>query len=308
MPKLALNINKEDNMLSQETHLGTFGGRPITQKEFSDIRDTVEMFGNLSRTELTHTICEHLDWRTASGTNKWDACLKMLKGMERRGMICLPAKKARAKSRPKKIAHSTQTDPGQFIRTGLNALDPVHLVPAESRKQIDLWNEYTDRYHYLGYRRPFGYTMRYFIRSGDLPLGCLLFSGAARAISARDTWIGWTADQRLKNRHLVVNNARFLIFPWVDVQHLASHVLGMASRQIARDWKRQWRFAPALLETFVDPAYYKGTAYKAANWQDLGYTAGKGVVRNGKSYTTRPRKIFVLPLAKNFRGRLCNHV
>jgi hypothetical protein len=129
----------------------------------------------------------------------------------------------------------------------------------------------------------------------------MLFSGAAKALTPRDSWIGWSADERLRNLGFVVNNNRFLIFPWVKIRYLASHVLSKVIRRLRQDWYARWDYRPVLLETFVDPQYFDGTCYRAANWIWLGMTSGKGLVRQGKNYKTSPKKIFVYPLVDNFR-------
>ncbi|MCG8635214.1 MAG: DUF4338 domain-containing protein [Desulfobacterales bacterium] len=281
-------------------------GRPITRRELGEIRETVELFGNLSRKELTQTICEHLNWYTPSGTNKLDACLKMLKSFEKQGYFRLPAKQKQAVRKPCTISRSPMTAPEPEISCRIDRLHPITLVQAEPGPQTHLWNEYMDRYHYIGYKKPFGYRIRYFIRSGDRYLGCLLFSGAAKAINCRDRWIGWTKDQRLQNLPWVINNTRFLIFPWVKVKNLASHVLGKVNRCIAGDWKEKWGYSPVLMETFVDPESYKGTSYLAANWTCLGMTTGKGLLRKNKKYETTPKLTFIKPISRGFRDRLCN--
>jgi hypothetical protein len=168
-----------------------------------------------------------------------------------------------------------------------------------------LWQEYVSRYHYLGYKKPFGYYLHYFIGSDRGLLGCLLFSGAARSIGVRDRWIGWTPAQRLRNLAWVINNSRFLIFPWVKVANLASHVFGQVHKQIRAHFKQRWGFGPVLLETFVDPQLYSGSCYKAANWCYLGMTTGLGLVRKGKSYRTSAKKVFAKPLVKEYRQLLC---
>ena len=285
--------------------VATCCGRPISREELSQIKETVTLFGNLSRKELTHTICEHLDWRTPSGTNKWDACLKMLLSFEKKGYLTLPAKQKQARPRKIDLAFSPATIPGEPITCSLSQLGSVTLDRAESQEAIKLWNEYTARYHYLGYKKPFGYHLRYFIRSRNATLGCLLFSGAAKAINARDRWIGWTQTQRTTHLPWLINNSRFLIFPWVEVKNLASHVLGKAARRIARDWQEKWGYAPVLMETFVDPQRYSGTSYLAANWIYLGKTTGKGLIRKGRQYQTSPKTIWVYPIEKNFRQTLC---
>jgi hypothetical protein len=132
-----------------------------------------------------------------------------------------------------------------------------------------------------------------------------LLAGAAKAIRTRDEWIGWSRQQRQRNLAWVINNSRFLIMPWVRVLHLASHVLGQLSRRVADDWECQWGYRPVLMETFVDSRRYRGTCYKAANWQELGETTGEGLARRGKQYHSTPKKIFVKPLIPEFRDHLC---
>jgi hypothetical protein len=157
----------------------------------------------------------------------------------------------------------------------------------------------------LGYKQPFGYRQRYFISYEGGPLGCVLFSGAAKALRGRDEWIGWSDGQRLRNLAWVVNNSRLLILPWARVRNLASHVLGRLAGRICEDWENRWGYRPVLLETFVDPRY-EGSCYRAAGWQYLGMTTGTGLVREGKSYTTTPKRIFVKPLVEDFRSQLCS--
>ena len=169
-----------------------------------------------------------------------------------------------------------------------------------------LWQQYVARYHYLGYKKPFGYTLRYFIKSDRGRLGCILYSGAAKCMGARERWIGWTEAQRLRNLPWVINNSRYLIFPWVKVSNLASHVLGQISRQIRGHWQEIWGYSPVLMETFVDPQHYQGSCYQAANWQYVGMTTGQGLVRAGKRFQTSAKKIFLKPLVKNYRELLCS--
>ena len=103
----------------------------------------------------------------------------------------------------------------------------------------------------------------------------------------------------------MINNTRFLIFPWVEIRHLASHVLGQLARGVREDWQRRWGYAPLLMETFVDPAKFRATCYRAAGWIELGRTTGKGLGRKGHAYRSTPKRIYVKPLSKDFRERLC---
>jgi len=283
-------------------------GREISMQELDEIQETVGVFPRLSRTELAATICEHLGWMTASGGYKIDACMKLLEKLESKGFVKLPEKQQRPQRQQsgKNIALTSKTEPQADIVGNLGDLGLVNVKVVKGKELTGLWNEYVSRYHYLGYKKPFGYVLRYFIVSERGFLGCLMFAGAAKALTVRDRWIGWTQIQRLRNLAWVINNSRFLIFPWVQVKNLASHILGRVARRVKGDWRERWGYSPVLAETFVDPRYYEGICYKAANWQYLGMTTGDGLVRKGRTYTTTPKKIFVRPLVKDWRSLLCS--
>ena len=133
----------------------------------------------------------------------------------------------------------------------------------------------------------------------------MLLSGASKALNVRDHWIGWDARQRMKNLPWVLTNNRLLVFPWVQVPNLASHVLGQLARRVGDDWQQRWGYRPVLLETFVDPQRFHGSCYRGAGWEALGHTTGEGLVRAGKAYQTDPKLIFVKPLQADFRRLLC---
>jgi len=283
-------------------------GRKITVEEIAEIKETVELFPNLSRTELVQTLCENLQWLTASGGNKIDACLKLLKKLEAEGIMKLPEKRNLriAPRRSKTISITNRTAPQSDITCSLKELGSVKLEVANDPESSGLWNEYVSRYHYLGYKKPFGTFLRYFITCDKGVLGCFLFAGAAKAIGVRDKWIGWGNNQRLRNLGWVINNSRFVILEWVHVKNLASHALGQVQRRIRDDWYKKWGFQPVLMETFVDPERYYGSCYKASNWEYLGMTTGAGLVRKDKKYSTTPKMIFMKPLTQNFRSLLCS--
>jgi len=293
-------------MLQNKTGSIVQCGREITREEVDEIRETVRLFPGLSRSELAATICEHLGWMTASGGYKIDACLKLVKRLEGNGCVKLPQKRAISPQRQSPIVLTPKTGPKADIVGSLSDVGVVKLRVVKDEELKGLWNEYVSRYHYLDYKRPFGYFLRYFVDSPQGLLGCLMFQGAAKALRARDRWIGWTEKQRLRNLAWVINNSRFLILPWVQLKNLGSHILGQALRRVRDDWQHRWGYRPVLVESFVDPQRYEGISYKAANWQYLGMTTGEGVLRRGKSYTTTPKKIFVRPLVKDFRALLCS--
>jgi hypothetical protein len=305
---LAKTNREEEPMqrLKEDTGSILQSGREITGEEIDEIQETVNLFPSLSRCELADTICEHLGWFTATGSCKRDACLKLLERLEAKGFVKLPAKRPSPGRKRPRIVFTTRTDAKAEICGSVGDLVPIRVKLVNGGEQRRLWAEYVSRFHYLGYRKPFGCSLRYFIESPHGLLGCLLFQGAAKALRVRDEWIGWTKGQRLRNLPWVINNSRFLIFPWVKVKNLGSHSLGQALRRIRDDWQERWGYQPVLAESFVDPERYEGISYKADNWVYLGKTTGRGLPRNGKSYTSSPKKVFVRALASDFRALLCS--
>lgn len=281
-------------------------GRRFSAEEIEGICETVKLLPHLAPTELTATLCEHLGWYTAGGGLKKNACEKLLRKLEARGLLKV-AKKRKLSIRGQQIAFSSRTDPPSPISCSLKGLGAVRLEAVQGAEKR-LFNEYIQRYHPLGYRQPFGYQMRYFIETDRGRLGCLLFCGAAKALRGRDGWIGWTEAQRLQRLAWVANLNRHLVFPWVQVPNLSSHVLAVVCGRIGGDWESRWGYRPVLLETFVDPRQHEGSCYKAAGWEYRGLSSGEGLVRPGHRYATTPKKIFLKPLCRDFRALLCSEL
>lgn len=279
-------------------------GRKFTEQELNDIQETVRMFPKLSQLELAQTVCENLGWLTPNGGYKTQACLKLLRKLHGQGFIELPSARVRAKV-TERVTITSLSAPLPEVTGFLADVEPVGLEPVFDRGKRELFNEYIQRYHYLGYKRPFGAHQRYFILSKDkVFLGCLLFAASAWALQVRDRWIGWTEEDRSQRLHLVVNNTRFLIFPWVKVKNLASRVLSLAAKRIRQDWQLRYNYQPVLLETFVDGEKYSGTCYRAANWIYLGETAGRGRMDRANKPKFSRKRIYVYPLVKDFRVHL----
>jgi len=286
-------------------------GREFSAREVADICATVAWLPGLARSELAATLCEHLGWVTLTGTAKIGACLEFLQRLQTAGLLVLPAQRAsrvsrstpRSPAQPRAVAEP-MVEPSP-VEGSLSALAPVRLEVLRDTALARQWDDLMGRWHPLGFQGAFGYRLRYFIMAGELRLGCVLLSGAARAVAVRDDWIGWTAQARRENLPRVLNNSRFLIFPHVRVPHLASHVLGQLARRARSDWLEHWGFEPLLLESFVDPRQHAGTCYRAAGWQLLGETSGRGLARPGRTYHSTPRQIWVKPLGRDGRDRLC---
>jgi hypothetical protein len=181
----------------------------------------------------------------------------------------------------------------------------VNIAADAERK---LFEQYIHRYHYLGYRVPYGAQQRYFIRSRQEPrpvLACLLFTSAAWKMAPRDSYIGWSDQARKQHLPQVVNNSRFLIPPWVRVPNLASHVLSLAAAQLKSDWQERYGVEPMLVETLVDRSRYAGTCYRAANWTSVGLTQGRGRMDRTHEAQIERKEIFLYPLGRNWRRQLC---
>jgi len=198
--------------------------------------------------------------------------------------------------------------PGETLCAPLAELAPLTLTRAETPEQHRLWRELVGRYHYQGHAVPYGAQLRYLLgvsRPQPQVVGCLQFSSPAWRLAARDHWIGWDEAQRARALQRIVNNSRFLLLPWVQVQNLASAALALAARRIAQDWQAAYAVRPLLLETLVERTRFAGTCYRAANWRELGITSGRGRMdRSHQRHGAAPKTVFVYPLVDDVCRRL----
>jgi len=287
----------------------TFCGQVVSKDQLNEIVEIISTFPKLSRSELANTICELFSWKRPTGKLKTVECCQFLERLDAKAVIRLPAcRKQYANDGKINIPRTERTDARTAISGKLNELSPILLTRVKNKEHRRLWYEYVDRYHYLGYRLPFGAQLRYFIKSGTkqgVILGCLQFSSPAWKMAPRDRWIQWDDEQRKRNLQKVVNNSRFLIFPWVKVKNLASSVLAMAVKRIPHDWQSCYGYRPVLMETLVDQKRFKGICYKAANWIHLGATTGRGRMdRENKRHGMAVKEIYVYPLCNRFRQEL----
>lgn len=284
----------------------TLRGRTFTPAELLQIRAVIAGAPGAHRCALSKKVCEALDWRQANGRLKDRSCRDVLLKLHAAGLIQLPPRR-RPPTRRQPIAITARTDPRVAVAFGprdITALD-FSIVTGSGRLADErLWNEYVERYHYLGYGVPVGPHIKYFVRLRDEPVACIAFAGAAWKIQPRDSWIGWTAEQRQRNLRWIVNNTRFLIFPWIRVDNLASRLLSLALKRLPDDWLRLYAYRPMLVETFVHAARHSGTCYRAANWLCAGTTQGRGKM-DSKNIGGLPKKIvFLRPLVPHARRAL----
>ncbi|MDL1980692.1 MAG: DUF4338 domain-containing protein [Deltaproteobacteria bacterium] len=222
--------------------------------------------------------------------------------MQEDGLIELP-KPLRAKAVIRKIEFTPATDPQDSILCPVNQLPHLQLQMI-NKTNSSLWNEYIERYHYLGYTPLPGAQLRYFITANGQILALTGFGAAVWQTSPRDKFIGWDHEQRKRNLHLIVNNARFLILPWVQSKNLASKILALNARQLPYDWEEKYNIKPVLMESFVEKNRFAGTCYKAANWCNVGQTKGRGKLGPPGKISVPIKDVWLYPLNKNFRTLL----
>jgi hypothetical protein len=287
-----------------------FCGRPLSAQDVNLIQQLTADFANLSQHELASTVSELLNWRRPTGKVKTRECVELLQHLAAAGQLTgLPPLQPRSPRPTRAVPIDSRSDPQSPVRGAVRDHQPLRLDLIDRPADRALFRQHIQRYHYIGYRIPYGAQLRYFVRSSAPPqplLGCLLFTSAAWKMAPRDRWIGWDDATRRANLPLVVNHGRFLIFPWVHINHLASHVLSCVAGQLPHDWWLHYHVRPLLLETLVDVSRFRGTCYRAANWIDLGLTQGRGRMdRHTQRQGQSPKRIFVYPLCRNARQLLC---
>jgi hypothetical protein len=281
-------------------------GRDFTDADLDTIRRLLAASPGASRAALSRQVCLSLGWAKPDGAPKAMSCRVAMLRMAADGLLRLPPPRHRNSNRRSYAPRTPATDPGPPLRAPVHLLGPLHLHLVADPSASALWNETIARYHYRGYRPLPGAQLRYLARTDRQLLALLGFGAAAWTLAPRDRWIGWTPDQRERRLPLVVNNARFLILPWIDSHNLASKLLALTTRRLPDDWAARYAYRPVLLETFVDADRFPGTCYRAANWLHVGTTAGRGKL--DRRHTARlPRKnIYLFPLTDDFRTALCS--
>lgn len=273
-------------------------GQQFSQQTLDQIQETLTCEPSISQLELSRRVCQWLDWRGPNGRLKDMSCRKALAKLEHQGIIQLPRQnKTYGFEQP--ATHTVEPDIAH-VQCSLQQLGQITVEPVSSRycKDSKTWFALLDRYHYLGSGPLCGAQIRYVVKSAHLGyLGALAFSSAAWALADRDKHIGWTEAARRANLHCLVGNDRFLILPTVKVANLASHVLALTLARLPDDWYRRYQVRPVMVETFVDPSRFTGTCYRAANWIEVGHTAGR---RDGIK-----KKIFLYPLSQKWQEALC---
>ena len=282
-----------------------YRNRDIGESDLTVIRQIVEAHPDGSRRFISKEVCKAWGWRQANGALKDMVCRSLLLLLQSEGFIKLPPPKCKLPNplanRKKPIRVAVDQTP---IECAIDELYPIHLKQVRRTRLEKLFNSLISEHHYLGYTQPVGEHLKYIAFSNDRPIACLAWSSAPWYIGARDRFIGWSPETRQKNPCLIINNTRFLVLPWVEVSHLASHLLALNRRRVSEDWGLVYNHPVYLLETFVDTERFQGTCYKADNWIYVGKTTGRGKLSKSRKPTLSKKAVYVYPLAKDFHYRL----
>ena len=277
-------------------------GREFTAHEMDLIRNLIAHRPAYSRAQLSQHTCQALHWYKPDGGLKEMSCRVVMLRMHADGLIELPPPRAQ---RPQAcIRFTARTDPQPPLDQPVHALGPLTLQPVRRGRASQLWNEYIERYHYLGYKTLPGAQLRYVVTNAQRTLALLGFGASAWQCAARERFIGWSDPQRQQNLHLVINNARFLILPWVRSKNLASKILSLAARRLPHDWQQRYGYRPVLMETFVEQHRFTGTCYHAANWLHVGHTKGRGKLGPAGKQSVPIKDVWLYPLDRRFKRHL----
>jgi Domain of unknown function (DUF4338) len=282
-----------------------YRGRVVTTGDVTSIRQLIAENPGASRRKLSEKLCEAWQWKQANGALRDMVCRGLLLMLHRAGEIQLPPIRyqtlnpfvVRATPAPMLI----DTTP---IVGALKQLQPVELQQVRRTGDEPLFNSLMEQHHYLKYEQPVGEHAKYLAWAQGRPIACLAWSSAPRHLGSRDRYIGWSAEARRRNIGFIAYNTRFLILPWVRVPHLASHLLGRMAAILSDDWQRMYSHPIYFAETFIDPSRFRGTCYRAANWQLLGLTTGRGKNDQTNKPNRPTKEILGLPLTPRFREYL----
>lgn len=282
-----------------------YRGRRVTASDLGQVRALIAAHPHATRRALSQHLCAAWQWVQPNGHPRDMVCRGLMLGLHRAGLIELPPRHhrppnplARRRRPPAVVIDRTP------VRTRLRALGALDFVPVRRTAAEPLFNALIETHHYLGYTQPVGEHLKYLVYAAGRPLACVAWSSAPRHLEPRDRFIGWSAAARRQNIRFVAYNPRFLILPWVEVRHLASHLLARMVRRLSADWQQLYGHPVYFVETFVDPERFRGTCYRAANWMPLGTTTGRGK----DDLTHRPNRsrkdVLGYPLIPQFRERL----
>jgi hypothetical protein len=283
----------------------SYRSRTITAEDILFIRELIEAHPGDNRRTLSKRLCEAWQWKQANGALRDMVCRGLMLMLARAGEITLPPV-SYVRNNP--LANRARPVPVPIDKTPvecrLAGLQPLEFQQVRRTSDEALFNSLMEEHHYLGYEQPVGEHLKYLVRARGRPVSCAAWSSAPRHLGSRDRYIGWSPEARRRNIRFIAYNTRFLILPWVRVEHLASHLLGRMVARLSDDWQQAYGHPIYFVETFIDPERFRGTCYRAANWVLLGKTTGRGKDSVSWQPNRSLKEVLGYPLTKQFRERL----
>ncbi len=282
-----------------------YRGRVVTAEDVLFIRRLIAENPRLSRRKLSSKLCEAWDWKQANGALRDMVCRGLLLMLHRADEIELPAVRQVSlnpfveRNKPQPILIDTTPLTG-----ALADLRPISVQQVRRKSDEPLFNSLMEHHNYLGYEQPVGEHLKYLVWAQGRPIACMAWSSAPRHLGSRDRHIGWSAEARRRNIRFIAYNTRFLILPWVQVPHLASHILGRIASTLSKDWEQLYGHPVYFAETFIEPGRFRGTCYRAANWKLLGLTTGRGKDSTSKRPNRSRKEVLGYSLTPRFRELL----
>jgi hypothetical protein len=279
----------------------------LDAERLGEIRQLLDQHPEWSRWRLSRQLALQWDWRNEARQLKDMAARTLLLKLELRGLIELPPRRRRCPNRMRMAPQPTEPMVQWPIAEGLGQLQPVRI---EEVSRNDIHRRTLARllheHHYLSYTSPVGENLQYLAwdRHGRI-VGACVFGAAAWKCAVRDQFIGWDGQTRLAGLPWICNQSRFLIPPWVQVKHLASHLLAQWCRRLAADWQVKYGHRVWLVETFVEADRFSGTCYRAANWLHVGSTQGRSRQDRHHQLHVSRKEVFLCPLHSNYHQQLC---
>ncbi len=282
-----------------------YRAREVTFQDIEYIRAVIKRHFKKGRSHISRILCQEWDWVQPNGRLKEYAARDLLLRLEEKGFIELP-QRLRTKNNLKPKSYKQIPFFKKAPLDGpLSRYSDLRLRLVETGDNY-LWGYLLHHYHYLGLPGLVGEHLRYRVDLDGQVVACIAWASAAFKVKSRDDYIGWSVKTKRSRLHLVANNTRFLVLPWIRVKHLASKVLAANLKRLSHDWQKTWHHPIHLAETFVDVSRFKGTCYQAANWRFVGLTRGSAKKGNEYQYHGQAKAVYLYPLHRHCKRELAD--
>jgi hypothetical protein len=282
-----------------------YRARDLTGQDIEEIRQTVALHADKGRSHISRILCQRWNWLQPNGQYKEYAARDLLLRLEEQGHVQLPPRLRPKNNLKRKSFSQLPLINPEPLDGDVGRYSGIEITPVDSADDY-LWGFLLHHHHYLGLPKLVGEHLKYLAYLDGQVVACLAWASAAFKVKSRDDVIGWNPDTRRRRLHLIANNARFLVLPWVRVKNLASKLLALNCRRLSADWYRRYRHPLFLAETFVDTARFAGTCYKAANWRYVGQTRGSAKRGNSYSRHGQSKAVYLYPLVRRFKRELAD--